>query len=426
MCAGMKLVSKSCALQAMHTNALGMVASDQFSENCVDGGVNKPGQRDGIIYGPCFGYTCFTSLMLVSNTSSLFEEWRGDRMTPNKGTSGEVFEHVSDMCASPSAIWRWTFSKKRRADMSKRYAEAPPLKVLMVGSGVLSALYSYIPAGLVTRGMTHRVLCMCSCAHVWISAWNTLCSSHLTGKKFENVLYRYPDMCLVIATEVGDILTSKASSRDIDRDVNVFYYLVEALSEWGKNAKVAATYHKAVAKTTFLSLAQWCFFATYLREGEDEQGKEANYSMSRVALELWVDFCSKVGRATTRAEVIWDMLQTPEIALNGQQSLAKALAVFSDITDAPPEELTWNAASDFRKGILQTFSDFYPGVYTAQQLRAAELNPPPAPPVRKPEDEVDEAVPPKQTGAGQGEGDGTVPRPEGGCWDFRGCSTREG
>ena len=155
-------------------------------------------------------------------------------MTPNKGTSGEVFEHVSDMCASPSAIWRWTVSKKRRSDMSKRYAEAPPLRVLMVGSGVLSALYSCIPTGPVTSSMTHRMLSMCVCAHVWICAWNTLCSSHLTGKKFENVLYRYPDMCMVIAEQLGNILTHKASQRDIDREVNVFYYLVEALSEWGE------------------------------------------------------------------------------------------------------------------------------------------------------------------------------------------------
>ena len=231
---------------ALHTNALGMVVSDHFAQNGVDGGVNKPGQRDGIIYGPCFGLTSFTSLMLVSTSSRLYEEWREERMTPNNGTSGEVFEHVSDMCASPSAIWRWTASRKKRADMSKRYTEAPALRFLMVGSGVLSALYTCIPTGLVTSSMTQRMLSMCVCAHVWICAWNTLCSSHLTGKKYEKVFYRYPDMCMVIAQQLGNILTHKANQRDIDKDVNVFYYLVEALCEVVKQAKVAVTYHSLV------------------------------------------------------------------------------------------------------------------------------------------------------------------------------------
>ena len=74
------------------------------------------------------------------------------------------------------------------------------------------------------------------------------------------------------------------------------------------------------------------------------------------------------------------------------------------ITDNPPQELTWEVAVAFRQGILQTFSDFYPGVYTEEQLKSAELNPPPAVPVRKQQDTVDETVPKKQGGAGTSAG----------------------
>ena len=108
MYAGYKIISKSCILQAMHTRAVGYIGSLNYEQLGTEGDSKTHGQQDGIVYGPGFSITSFTSLMAVDTKSACFMAWKDHFLAPECGTPGEVFEHVWDLVSAPSCIWKWT------------------------------------------------------------------------------------------------------------------------------------------------------------------------------------------------------------------------------------------------------------------------------------------------------------------------------
>ena len=124
----------------------------------------------------------------------------------------------------------------------------------MMGSGVISAMYSVLRSGVICSSLVHRVLSVATCAHIWICAWNTLVAGHLTTPRFETVLYRYDDMCAVVGKALGCILNRQSGTRGLEQGENIYFHLVEALADVVRTTPVATSAHKSVVDLSLIHI----------------------------------------------------------------------------------------------------------------------------------------------------------------------------
>lgn len=334
-------------------------------------------QQDGIFWGPFVEWSPVSVLMISSQRGTLGEaireHWKKVSMTTYAGTDSRLLTRMLAMSAPHLNTFGWGARMGNKRGKSGNYGvqESPAFKYFMLGSRIAMHVFSRFPAPSCTEQIVGNVYKVGTMLHVLIADWNRLAADYLSDNIFSTLPDQYSDM----TTKVGEELAAYCTDPTNDvQDRNAFseeaaYIFVEVITAVELGPMAQQKRNNCLKMTMFIAMHH-LRIVDWFDEIGPKGGKKSQVS-SR-ALQLFVYFCDVVGPAGD--DELWKFIETPQYALNGNRCFAKKLDVFQYET---PTELTWLVACAARELALQCFVNVMPGLYDAQQLAEARLQPPP-------------------------------------------------
>ena len=67
----------------------------------------KQRQRDGVVYGPAFIWTCISALLAVDAKSKVDKDWERMYLTLASGTPPEILLRMRHFAKSDVCVWGW-------------------------------------------------------------------------------------------------------------------------------------------------------------------------------------------------------------------------------------------------------------------------------------------------------------------------------